>query len=59
MSIADYIKSFLLITDYIGNRNDQNPTLQCKKRFTVFPSPDGISLTKLPLAGNNLIIIIV
>jgi len=30
--------------------------LHCKKRLTVFPSPAGISLTKLPLARNNLII---
>jgi hypothetical protein len=30
--------------------------VHCTKRFAVFPSQDGISLTKLPLAGNNLII---
>jgi hypothetical protein len=30
--------------------------LHCKKRLAVFPSPDGMSLTKLSLAGNNLII---
>jgi hypothetical protein len=30
--------------------------LQCKKKFAVFPSLDGMSPTKLPLAGNNLII---
>ncbi len=29
--------------------------LHCKKRFAVFPSPDGMSLTKLPLAWNNLL----
>jgi hypothetical protein len=28
--------------------------LYCKK--VVFPSPDRVALTKLPLAGNNLII---
>ncbi len=28
-----------------------------KKRISVFPSPDGMSLTKLPLAGNNLTIL--
>jgi hypothetical protein len=27
-----------------------------KKRFAVFPSPDGMSLAKLPLALNHLII---
>jgi hypothetical protein len=30
--------------------------LHCKKRFAVFPSPGGMSLTKPSLAGNNLII---
>ncbi len=28
-------------------------TLHCKKRLVVFPSPAGMSLTKLSLAGNN------
>jgi hypothetical protein len=28
----------------------------CKKRLTIFPSPAGMSLTKLSLSGNNLII---
>jgi hypothetical protein len=28
----------------------------CKKGLTVFPSPAGMSLTKLSLAGNILII---
>jgi hypothetical protein len=27
--------------------------LHCKKWFSIFPSPAGISLTKLSLAGNN------
>ncbi len=31
-------------------------TVHCKKRFTVFPSPAGMQLTKPFLAGNNLII---
>ncbi len=30
--------------------------LHCKKRLVTFPSPAGMSLTKLSLAGNNLII---
>ncbi len=30
--------------------------LHCKKRLAVFPSPAGMSLTKLSLGGNNLII---
>jgi hypothetical protein len=31
-------------------------TVHCKKILAVFPSPAGMSLTKLSLAGNNLII---
>ncbi len=31
-------------------------TLHCKKRLAVFPSPAGMSLTKLSLARNNLLI---
>jgi hypothetical protein len=27
-----------------------------EKRLTIFPSPDGMSLTELSMAGNNLII---
>jgi hypothetical protein len=30
--------------------------LHCKKRFAVFPSPAGMPLTRLSLAGNNLIL---
>jgi hypothetical protein len=30
--------------------------IHCKKRLSFFPSPDGMLLTKLSLAGNNLII---
>jgi hypothetical protein len=30
--------------------------IHCKKRFAIFPSPAGMSLTKLSLDGNNLII---
>ncbi len=29
-------------------------TVHCKKSLSFFPSPGGISLTKLSLAGNNL-----
>ncbi len=31
-------------------------TLHCYKRFAIFPTPAGMSLTKLSMAGNNLII---
>jgi len=30
--------------------------LHCKKRLAIFPSPDGMSPTKLSLRGNNSII---
>ncbi len=32
------------------------PILHCKKRLATFPSPAGMSPTKLSLVGNNLII---
>ncbi len=31
--------------------------VHCKKRLVIFPSPAGMSLTKLSLAGNNLFIL--
>jgi len=31
--------------------------LHCKKGLVIFPSPAGMSLTKLSLAGNNLPIV--
>jgi hypothetical protein len=34
----------------------ENPTVHCKKRFAIFPSPAGMSLTKLSQDGNTLII---
>ncbi len=30
--------------------------LHCQKRLSIFPSPAGMSLTKLSLAGKNLIV---
>jgi hypothetical protein len=30
--------------------------IHCKKSLTIFPSPAGMSLTNLSLAGKNLII---
>jgi hypothetical protein len=42
-------------TEAVKNTPQVN-TLHCKKRFSFFPSPAGMSLTKLSLAGNNLII---
>ena len=37
-------------------RTRQNVCLHCKKRLAIFPSSAGMSLSKLSLAGNNLII---
>jgi hypothetical protein len=37
-------------------RRGQSKKCHCKKRLAVFPSPAGMSLIKLFLAGNNLII---
>jgi hypothetical protein len=34
----------------------QTKRLHCKKRLSFFPSPAGMSLIKLSMAGNNLII---
>jgi hypothetical protein len=31
-------------------------TYTVKKKLAIFPSPAGMSLTKLSLAGNNLVI---
>jgi hypothetical protein len=36
--------------------NGQQIEIHCKKRFAILPSPAGMSLTKLSLDGNNLII---
>jgi hypothetical protein len=50
---------------YLGEWNDRlckspvfftHTNIHCKKRFAVFPSPSGMSQTKLSLAGNNYII---
>jgi hypothetical protein len=38
------------------NGLDEEMRIHCKKRLTIFPSPVGMSLTKLSLAGNILII---
>jgi hypothetical protein len=37
----------------IERKNSQYVMLHRKKRFTSFPSPDGMSQTKLPLGKNN------
>ncbi len=53
-----------LITSILGRtagfmiwfRDRQRTLLHCKKMFAIFPSPAGMSLIKLSLDGNNLII---
>ncbi len=49
--------------DIVPDKNDEKPyekmdrkILHCKKRLAIFLSPDGMSLTTLSLARNNLII---
>ncbi len=40
-----------------GTREAENQGgtgVHCEKRFPIFPSPAGMSLTKLSLDGNNL-----
>jgi hypothetical protein len=39
-----------------GGDQDYHTSHTVKKRFAVFPSPARMSLTKLSLAGKNLII---
>ncbi len=50
---------FLLIYPFLAHFLNISPlncwTVHCKKRLAIFPSPAGMSLTKLSLAGNNLI----
>ncbi len=43
-------------TERLMKSNFQTKILHCKKRLAVFPSPAGMSLTKLSLARNNRII---
>jgi hypothetical protein len=53
----NYCRNTPSCTFYTWNSdNFGNATPHYKKRFAVFASPDGMSLTKLPLTGNNLII---
>jgi hypothetical protein len=39
-----------------NRRLDMKTHTHCKKMFAIFPSPGGMSLIKLSLDGNNLII---
>jgi hypothetical protein len=36
-----------------GREDKEGRAVHCKKRYAVFPSPAGMSLTKLSLAGKN------
>ncbi len=55
VSILDFLPQFKCGHLYRGIiRKCKN--LHCKKRFAIFPSPAGMSLTKLSLAGNYYII---
>jgi hypothetical protein len=48
-------ESPLMNRNYWG-RSRMKMKVHCKKRLTIFPSPTGMSLTKLSLARNNIII---
>ncbi len=41
---------------FLERRESNSGDIAVKKRLAVFPSPAGMSLTKLSLAGNNLMI---
>jgi hypothetical protein len=43
-------------TDSISSFTREPFLVHCKKRLSIFPSPAGMPLTKLSMAGNNLII---
>jgi hypothetical protein len=51
-----YSEKKLQIVDviHLASVEDDLKKVHCKKRFAIFPSPAGMSLTKLSLAGNNL-----
>ncbi len=49
MVLSSYLVFTATETDF------SSPHIHCKKRLLYFPSPAGMSLTKLSLAGNNLI----
>ncbi len=61
LSIKIGATNFMLLfgTNCVGKSETILPkitTIHCKKRLSIFPSPAGMSLAKLSLAGNNLII---
>ncbi len=41
------------IQAYESLQSQEKASIHCKKRFAIFPSPAGMSLTKLTLDGNN------
>ncbi len=48
-----YLKRYLGVIWPISTVKSTALHLHCKKRFAIFPSPAGMSLTKLSQAGNN------
>jgi hypothetical protein len=56
--MAQGLANFTTYEEYLDSllRDDDKKYVHCKKRLKVFPSPAGMSLTNLSLAGNNLII---
>jgi hypothetical protein len=52
----DKMKIFLGGRGERGEMRERPEKIHCKKRFAIFPSPAGMSLTKLSHARNNLTI---
>jgi hypothetical protein len=46
------------VVQLLSCKKVRSRSLHCKKRLSFFPSPAGMSLTKLSQAGNNLIILV-
>jgi hypothetical protein len=56
---VDFSLSPVGLTQIVGGSEGgggEERNIHCKKRLSCFPSPAGMSLTKLSLAGNNFII---
>jgi hypothetical protein len=50
------LAGFLALKMKMLKCNAMRRFLHCENRLTIFPSPAGMSLTKLSLAGNTLFI---
>ncbi len=53
IQVVPSLQPLLQTTSMITSLPPSRTILHCKKRFLIFLSPAGMSLTKLSLAGNN------